>query len=739
MWIDGAEILDLFSHAKTTITFDRAYPIALFLGLNGAGKTGSAHSIEMGLTGEVLDLRGAGVTTARMIRTGAASGSVRLTAHAAHDSKPIEIRRRVTAKGVETTINGTRSSKGAFDLLARIRGDADPLLVFRVLTNVSGFFELADKPEETARRQKSLLTGLVAQDIPPDTFTAWPLSFGAIPTTFGAVEEAYGLASARLTVLGRELDGIRTEPPTGEPVTDELIAQIVARIADVRTEKERRIAAQGDAAGRRAALTEALAGHENHLAALRVRLVSLGPRPTAPVLVLAERQANAVRLVDVEKEIASRQRAQDTAAGRRAELSRARDGHEDRRRRAEAAAVPVAGTEQRLAAALVDQEAGRVAEEAWSERNQALAALRRQRVSDEQLYGVLAGAGAPCLVCRVPVTAEHHAAAVAWFQDRLASADREILAADTALGPRPDQRAQDTAVTEAKDALRFAQDRAQEIHAVCAALSEADEALAALPAAADPQIDTLKAERVALVQAETLAEEVEGYDLLVTEMAARAHSVSAASWAIAELPTEDPEIAVLAERLTKGEAALVEARERQAARARNERAQIKAGQLGVEAEALGVLRDLLGPKGVREKLLIERLGALTGRVNEVLDQFGLLLEFRDPWEIRLNGQPAALMGETELMRAGLAFQMALAEVTGARILICDRIGNFDHANRVALFTVLDLGIRKGWIEQAILFSTYTAAQAPTVAPMPTVSLYHVLKPAGAPTSIARVA
>lgn len=747
MWIAEAHLKDVFSHKGTSITFDRARPIALFIGPNSSGKTPTAYAFELGLTSEVLDLRGTGLTTARMIRNlplpAATSGSVRLIVQAAPDSKPVEIRRRVTSRGIETSINGTRATKGVFDLVARIKGDADPAAVFRVLCNVAGFFELGTDPQETARRQKSLLVGLIDQSIPEGTFTAWPAAFGALPTTFGAVEEAFGLASARLTALNRELEGIRVEPLVGEPMTDALIAQIVERIATVRGEKEQRLLAQGDAAGRRATLTQALLGQREHLAGLRKRLDGLGPRPTASVLGLAERQANAVRVVDIEKEIAARQRALDTANGRRSELTlslgtkrRRRDEVRDQQKQRgsiEAANDALSGAHAAVGHLMAE-------EGAWQVRYASVAMLRNKRALLEEHAALLSTCAEHC-ICRRPLTSVERDFATEHYGTVLLALDNQIHAQSAAMGVAPVGEL-DTAratVRECERSVEAIQRGDVLLSGLEAEISSAEAALAALPTA-DPRIDTLKAERVALVQAETLAEEVEGYDTLAIEIEQQEDVVARTETELAALPQEDPEIAVLAERLTVGEQRLTEARARYAAQQRNDAAQIQAGRLGAEAEALGALRDQLGPKGVRERLLVQRLGDLTSRVNEILAYFGLKLEFKsDPWEVLLNGaQLPALFGETEAMRCGVAFQIALAEITGARIAIIDRFGNFDGANRAAFFKVVNVALERGWLEQLIVFST-CVGEVPRVAPGPNVALYSVSRPEGGSTAIARIA
>lgn len=742
MWIDALSTEDLFSHRKTAVEFDRAKAISLFVGKNWSGKSSTARAIELALTGEVFGLRGAGATVEDMIRTGARSGSVSLMIRPAPDAKPIEIRRRVT-KSVITSVNGSPATKAVYDLLARIHGDADPAAVFQVLCNVTGFFDLSAAPQETARRQKALLMGLIDQSVPAETFGAWPLSFGAVPTTFGGVLEAYGLVSARLTEVNREVSRITLDPAAlaGEPVTEALISQIQAQIADVRGQKEQRIAAQGDAAGRRALLTAALAEQRAGLAEQRLQLAQRGPRPKAPVI--EDRQAHAQRMVDVGREHADQLRRQSEISARYQGLSMVRqrlayrlaDFETQQRTQPtlEAAQAALVDSLERLGNARVEQGA-------WQERASALEALSVRLAEVERRFALLTSSpDGPCIACRRPMNAPERGVAAQSFAAEAVALEGEIEQASRDLGSRPDSEHDLRLVREREGvvaAVRALEEKAADLERE---IAEIDTALLAIPPAG-PEIERLGVEHSELCAALALVEKAEVYDALTEAIHAQGIAVAETERSLAALPEEDSEIAVLADRLTRGEAALVEARSRRDARQRAEQAEIAAGRLAAEVDALTVLRDQLGPKGVREHLLLARLDTLTARVNEVLAYFGLALTFAgDPWAVLLNGQPPALMSETERMQAGLAFQVALAEVTGARWLMCDRIGNLDYDNRGALFGVLDLGLSRGWIEQCFLFSTFTSATPPVQAPAENVALFHVTRIGEGWTTIARVA
>ena len=145
-----------------------------------------------------------------------------------------------------------------------------------------------------------------------------------------------------------------------------------------------------------------------------------------------------------------------------------------------------------------------------------------------------------------------------------------------------------------------------------------------------------------------------------------------------------------------------------------------------------------GPKGIRERLLGERLGALTDRVNLVLGQFGRAVEFQvDPWAIRLDGVPPQLMARSALFRVGLAFQIALAEVTGLKIVVVDGIDILDATNRATLFAVLDKALAEGWIEQVVILATALSEAAFTKAWPASWGVFRITRE-GSASSIQRI-
>lgn len=129
---------------------------------------------------------------------------------------------------------------------------------------------------------------------------------------------------------------------------------------------------------------------------------------------------------------------------------------------------------------------------------------------------------------------------------------------------------------------------------------------------------------------------------------------------------------------------------------------------------LDALCAAYGPKGIRERLLLARLDGLRGGINEALRGFGLTIAFgSEPWAITVNDLPVSLASASERFRLGIAFQIALAQVTGFKFVLVDAVDILDRANRAAMFGLLEDALAQGHIEQAIVTATMTNEAALT--------------------------
>jgi DNA repair exonuclease SbcCD ATPase subunit len=100
--------------------------------------------------------------------------------------------------------------------------------------------------------------------------------------------------------------------------------------------------------------------------------------------------------------------------------------------------------------------------------------------------------------------------------------------------------------------------------------------------------------------------------------------------------------------------------------------------------------DLYGPKGARVAALETALADFHGRINVALSRFGYTLRIvADPWLVLVNDRPAALLSKSERLQAGLALQLAIADVSGVGFVAIDQVDLFDAENRRAFGALLD--------------------------------------------------
>lgn len=132
------------------------------------------------------------------------------------------------------------------------------------------------------------------------------------------------------------------------------------------------------------------------------------------------------------------------------------------------------------------------------------------------------------------------------------------------------------------------------------------------------------------------------------------------------------EIAKLHERIQRGHAQLTVAsswieRERQVKTVAEQR-----GKLEKELSHLESLVEFFGPKGVKVQLIDERIGRFVDQINQQLQHFGFTVSIvLEPWRMLKDGRPISRLSRSERFRMGVAFQIAIAKMTGLNFLVCD--------------------------------------------------------------------
>jgi len=166
---------------------------------------------------------------------------------------------------------------------------------------------------------------------------------------------------------------------------------------------------------------------------------------------------------------------------------------------------------------------------------------------------------------------------------------------------------------------------------------------------------------------------------------------------------------ILVERINKGERVLEKAQQLENAKERWETYVGQKSSLETKIGLLDRLTEFFGPTGAVMGQSCGRMGSFTEDLNRHLAAFGytcnILLE---PFEIRVissNGDRLGFslkhLSESEQFRFSVAFQIALAIVTGLRFVVIDRADVLDKDKR-KLFSGL---LMNGGLDQAIVLAT----------------------------------
>jgi hypothetical protein len=113
--------------------------------------------------------------------------------------------------------------------------------------------------------------------------------------------------------------------------------------------------------------------------------------------------------------------------------------------------------------------------------------------------------------------------------------------------------------------------------------------------------------------------------------------------------------------------------------------------------------ELLAPKGpVRASIIGGKSAELVTELNETAGRFGMqfTIEF-EPFRFLVNGRKPSLLSNSEQLRAGMAFQVAAAKMSGLNFACIDNVDMLDTPGR-SVFTKV---IRQGIIGQLFVAAT----------------------------------
>jgi DNA repair exonuclease SbcCD ATPase subunit len=159
--------------------------------------------------------------------------------------------------------------------------------------------------------------------------------------------------------------------------------------------------------------------------------------------------------------------------------------------------------------------------------------------------------------------------------------------------------------------------------------------------------------------------------------------------------TIEAQLADLDSRLQKGNAALTAAIQADTAiKARAEAMDTKA-KLDAKQSLLEKLVEYFGPKGIQAKLLDEHVGGFEGNMNKVLATWGYACHLQfEPFQFSLSfaGKDRVYnlrtISKSQKHAFSIAFQVALAKVSGFNFVVVDEADLFLDANRGQMYRAL---------------------------------------------------
>ncbi|MFI5091996.1 MAG: AAA family ATPase [Candidatus Acidiferrales bacterium] len=176
---------------------------------------------------------------------------------------------------------------------------------------------------------------------------------------------------------------------------------------------------------------------------------------------------------------------------------------------------------------------------------------------------------------------------------------------------------------------------------------------------------------------------------------------------------------ILMERIGKGEWVLEKTQQLQSLKERWEMYLAEKSSLERKIGALGSLTEFFGPNGAMMGQACGRMGSFVEDLNRHLAGFGYTCKIAlEPFEIRVStnrdnrgGLSLKYLSESEQFRFGVAFQIALAMVTGLRFVVIDGADILDKKRRKMLASLLV----SSKLDQAIVLATSEDA-APSIVP-----------------------
>ncbi len=131
-----------------------------------------------------------------------------------------------------------------------------------------------------------------------------------------------------------------------------------------------------------------------------------------------------------------------------------------------------------------------------------------------------------------------------------------------------------------------------------------------------------------------------------------------------------------------------------------------------DVTAWDAIGDALSPDGIPADLLTEAIKPINDRLEQsAADAEWLQVVIEPDMRVTSAGRPYALLSESEKWRVDAMVAEAIGHLSGARLLVLDRMDVLDPAGRVDLFAWLDVLATNGEIDTALVFGTLKALPA----------------------------
>jgi hypothetical protein len=129
----------------------------------------------------------------------------------------------------------------------------------------------------------------------------------------------------------------------------------------------------------------------------------------------------------------------------------------------------------------------------------------------------------------------------------------------------------------------------------------------------------------------------------------------------------------------------------------------------VDVEEWTKVADALAPQGIPNEMLLEALAPVNLLLKQAaVDTEWMTAQIEADMAITANGRPYQLLSESEQWRVDAMVAQVVAELSGLKVLMLDRVDVLDLPGRAQLLEWMDVLAFEGLIDSALLFGTFKA-------------------------------